>query len=223
LGIGTNVSKRTPYQPNSVERKENASDQDHLGLERLIFFSDAVFAIAITLLALDIRLPIGGEAPSNAQLLDQLLGAWHKYLAYIISFLAIGSFWMAHHRRFQFIKRYDRGLLMLNLLFLMVIAFVPFPTSVISESGNRTATIFYALTMTVAGLMLTAIWWYATRHSRLTDAHLDAQQRRRQLVALLLTVALFVLSIGLAFLDENLARFWWLLVLPISRYGQRRW
>jgi uncharacterized membrane protein len=130
---------------------------------------------------------------------------------------------MAHHRRFKFIKRYDRGLLMLNLLFLMVIAFVPFPTSVISESGNRTATIFYALTMTLAGLMLTAIWWYATRRNRLTDPHLDAQQRRRQLVALLLTVALFVLSIGLAFLNENLTRFSWLLVVPISRYGQRGW
>jgi TMEM175 potassium channel family protein len=215
------MSKKPHRQPHSAEGRENASDQDQLGLERLIFFSDAVFAIAITLLALDIRLPASGEAPSNAQLLAQLLGAWHKYLAYIISFLAIGTFWMAHHRRFQFIKRHDRGLLVLNLLFLMVIAFVPFPTSVISESGNRTATIFYALTMTVAGLMLTAIWWYATRHNRLTDPHLDAQQRRRQFVSLLLTVALFALSIGLAFLHENLARFSWLLVVPISRYWQR--
>jgi uncharacterized membrane protein len=215
------MSKKARRQPHAAEDKENTFDQDQLGLERLIFFSDAVFAIAITLLALDIRLPIGGEAPSNAQLLDQLLGVWHKYLAYLISFLAIGSFWMAHHRRFQFIKRYDRGLMMLNLLFLMVIAFVPFPTSVISESGNRTATIFYALTMTLAGLMLTAIWWYATRHNRLTDPHLDQQQRRRQLVALLFTVTLFALSIGLAFLSEDLARLSWLLAVPISRYGQR--
>jgi uncharacterized membrane protein len=215
------MSKKARRQPHAAEDKENTFDQDQLGLERLIFFSDAVFAIAITLLALDIRLPIGGEAPSNAQLLDQLLGVWHKYLAYLISFLAIGSFWMAHHRRFQFIKRYDRGLMMLNLLFLMVIAFVPFPTSVISESGNRMATIFYALTMTLAGLMLTAIWWYATRHNRLTDPHLDQQQRRRQLVALLFTVTLFALSIGLAFLSEDLARLSWLLAVPISRYGQR--
>jgi uncharacterized membrane protein len=73
---------------------------------------------------------------------------------------------MGHHRRFRFIKRYDRGLLTLNLLFLMVIAFVPFPTSVISESGNHTATIFYALTMALAGVMLTAIWWHAARNNR---------------------------------------------------------
>jgi uncharacterized membrane protein len=215
------MSKNAPRRPSTPEGKENASVDDHVGLERLIFFSDAVFAIAITLLALDIRLPAGVGALSNAQLLDQLLGSWRKYLAFVISFLAIGTFWVAHHRRFRFIKRYDRGLLMLNLLFLMVIAFVPFPTSVISESGNRTATIFYALTMTLAGLMLTAIWWYASRRNRLTDTQLDAPQRRRQWVGLLLTVALFVLSIGLAFLNEDLARLSWLLVVPISRHWQR--
>jgi uncharacterized membrane protein len=215
------MSEKAPRRPSPLAAKDNVSGNDPLGLERLIFFSDAVFAIAITLLTLDIRLPAGMEMSSNAQLLDQLLGAWHKYLAYAIGFLAIGSFWMAHHRRFRFIKRYDRGLLMLNLLFLMIIAFVPFPTSVISESGNRTATVFYALTMTLAGLMLTVVWWYASRHNRLTDSQLGAPQRRRQFVALFLTVGLFFLSIGLAFLNNDLARFSWLLVVPISRYGQR--
>jgi uncharacterized membrane protein len=83
---------------------------------------------------------------------------------------------MAHHRKFRLIRRYDRGLLTLNLLFLMVIAFVSFPTSVISVSGNRTATVFYALTMALAGLMLAAVWWYASRHNRLTDPKLDAPQ-----------------------------------------------
>jgi len=215
------MSKKAHLQSRSAAGKERTADQDKLGLERLIFFSDAVFAIAITLLALDLRLPGGGESPSNAQLLAQLLGLWPKYLAYLVSFLAIGTFWLGHHRRFRFIRRYDRGLLTLNILFLMVIAFVPFPTSVISESGNRTATIFYALTMILGGLMLTALWWYASWHNRLTDPGLDARQARREFVPMLLTVALFVLSIGLAFVDENLARFSWLLVVPISRFGYR--
>jgi uncharacterized membrane protein len=220
LRVGS-MSKNASRRPSTPQGKENPSADDHLGLERLIFFSDAVFAIAITLLALDIRLPAGIGELSNAQLLHQLLGAWHKYLAFAISFLAIGSFWAAHHRKFRFIKRYDRGLLILNLLFLMVIAFVPFPTSVLSESGNLTATIFYALTMTAAGLMLTVVWWYASRHNHLTDSHLDARQRRRQFVGLALTVGLFALSIGLAFLNKDLAKFLWLLIVPISRYGQR--
>jgi len=215
------MSKKAHLQSRSAAGKERTADQDKLGLERLIFFSDAVFAIAITLLALDLRLPGGGESPSNAQLLAQLLGLWPKYLAYLVSFLAIGTFWLGHHRRFRFIRRYDRGLLTLNILFLMVIAFVPFPTSVISESGNRTATIFYALTMILGGLMLAALWWHASWHNRLTDPGLDARQARRQFVPMLLTVALFVLSIGLAFFNESVARFSWLLVVPISHFGYR--
>ena len=215
------MSKKAHRPSHSVVSRERTTDQDELGLERLIFFSDAVFAIAITLLALDLRLPSGGESPSNAQLLAQLLEIWPKYLAYLVSFLAIGTFWLGHHRRFRFIRRYDGELLTLNLLFLMVIAFVPFPTSVISESGNRTATIFYALTMILGGLMLAALWRHVSWHNRLTDPGLDARQARRQFVPMLLTVALFVMSIGLAFLNESLARFSWLLVVPISRFGQR--
>jgi uncharacterized membrane protein len=214
------MSKKPLLQTNPAARRKNAIEQEELGLQRLIFFSDAVFAIAITLLALDIRLPAAVESPSNAQLLAQLLDLWPKFQAYLLSFLAIGSFWLGHHRRFRFIRRYDRGLLTLNLLFLMAIAFVPFPTSVISESGNRTATIFYALTMTFAGLMLTALWWHASRHNRLTDPGLDARSIRRQFVPLFLTVALFALSIGVAFLNANLARLSWLLIVPIARCAQ---
>ena len=215
------MSHKARRKPGRSEGKEDHPVRDDLGLERLIFFSDAVFAIAITLLALDLRLPGGGESPGNAQLLAQLLEIWPKYLAYVVSFLAIGTFWLGHHRRFRLIRRYDRGLFTLNLLFLMVIAFIPFPTSVISESGNRTATIFYALTMILGGLMLAALWWHASWHNRLTEPRLDARQARRQFMPMLLTVALFVLSIGLAFLDETLARFSWLLVVPISRFGYR--
>jgi hypothetical protein len=79
---------------------------------------------------------------------------------------------------------------------------------------------YYALTMTFAGLMLTALWWHASRHNRLTDPGLDARGIRRQFVPLFLTVALFALSIGVAFLNASLARLSWLLVVPITRYAQ---
>ena len=91
------------------------------------------------------------------QLLLLALGLRHSYLAYAISFLVIGIFWSAHHRKFRYIRRYDSGLVMLNLLLLMVIAFVPSPSSLLAESSNRTATVFYALTMMLAGLLLAAI------------------------------------------------------------------
>jgi uncharacterized membrane protein len=157
-----------------IQGGERSAQQDQLGLERLIFFSDAVFAIAITLLALEIRLPAGAGSYDDVRLHAQLVGMWQEYLAFMISFLVIGTFWMAHHRKFKLIVRYDGRLMMLNLLLLMVIAFIPFPSSVLSSNPDRTATIFYALTMALAGFMLAAIWAYASWKNRLVDAALAA-------------------------------------------------
>jgi uncharacterized membrane protein len=214
--------KESPKSISPTEKEPEFPEQDHFGLERLIFFSDAVFAIAITLLALEVRLPAGVEAFNDAQLFASLLGMWQKYLAYIISFLVIGSFWNAHHRKFRFIRRYDATLRILNLLILMVVAFIPFPSSVISESGTRTATIFYALTVMLVGLLYAALWWYAARHDHLIVAHLTTQQRRREFIAPLTTVSIFFISIGVTYLNINLARFLWLLALPISSIVYRR-
>jgi uncharacterized membrane protein len=193
---------------------------DQLGLERLVFFSDAVFAIAITLLALEIRLPASAAELSSAQLLAELLGMWHKVLAYMISFLVIGSFWLAHHRKFRFIRRYDSGLLMFNLLLLMVIAFLPFPSAVIAEHGDRVGTIFYALVVLLEALLWTGLWGYAARHKQLIDPHLNARQRRRLIAGPLMTVAVFAASIGLAFIDADLAKLSWLLVVPVALYAR---
>jgi uncharacterized membrane protein len=190
--------------------------QDQLGLERLIFFSDCVFGIAITLLVLDVKIPAGAEAFNNDQLLTTLLGIWHKYLAYLISFLVIGSFWISHHRKFRVIKRYDNGLLLINLLLLMMIGFIPFPTAVISENANRTATIFYAIIMVLNGILVSILWWHAARNNHLIDAHMTQHRRWREAVGPFATTTIFLLSIGIAFWDENLARLSWLLFLPAS-------
>lgn len=136
----------------------NAIHTDRLGLDRLIFFSDAVVAIAITLLALEIRLPPSAGQLSNQELLRQLVDIWPSYLGYVVSFLVIGAFWIGHHRKFRLIQRYNSRLLFLNLLMLMTVAFIPFPTAVLSEYGNRTATIFYALAVAVVGLTSALVW-----------------------------------------------------------------
>jgi uncharacterized membrane protein len=188
--------------------------EDHLGLERLVFFSDAVFAIAITLLVLEIRLPEVSRELSNAELLSQLLALWRKYMSYVISFFVIGSFWQSHHRKFRYIERYTDRLLWLNLWWLMVVAFIPFPTAVLSEYGNRTATIFYALTMTVAGLLSAALRWYAVRGNRLVNDDFDNYVRQRGFVKSLVVPLIFLFSIGLAFLNDDLAKFSWFLIVP---------
>jgi uncharacterized membrane protein len=196
--------------------------QERIGLDRLIFFSDAVFAIAITVLVLDIHLPAGGDIADNHQLLLMLTGLWPKYFAYILSFWVIGLYWISHHRKFLIIKRFDNRLLRLNLLLLMVIAFIPFPTAVMSENGNRTATIFYSLIMAFGGLLVFSLWWHAVRNHNLIDAHLDRQFIRREVAAPLATVGMFMLSIGIAFINENLVRLCWMFLIPVSLYLNSR-
>ena len=198
----------------NLERTKVYNDES--GLERLVFFSDAVFAIAITLLALDIRLPVDAAELDNHQLWINLLNIWPKYLSFIISFLVIGNFWIAHHHRFRAIVRYNTRLLLLNLLVLMSVAFIPFPTAILSESGNRTATIFYALSISMTGLLSALLWRYASRENRLTAADYDPAIARLNLLSILTTPAVFGLSIILAFLSPELAKFSWILTAPAA-------
>jgi uncharacterized membrane protein len=99
--------------------------------------SDAVFAIAITLLVLDIRVPEIPERLVVEQLPQRLYELRPKYLSYVLSFVVILMYWMAHHSTFRAIRCYDRVLIWLNSLFLMCIAFLPFPTSLLGEYGDH--------------------------------------------------------------------------------------
>lgn len=210
-------NKSKPMPEKSIAPSE-ASLQ--LGLDRLVFFSDAVFAIAITLLALEIRLP-AGDFTDDAALWGALLGMTDAYLAFAISFWVIASFWLGHHRLFLHVRRYDDRLLLLNLLLLMLIAFVPFPTTLISNYGNRTAVIFYASTMVATGLMMALIIAYASGRGRLIDASEGGAWRQRGLTRALAVVLIFGLSIGVAFFNADWAMYSWLLLVPISVWKRR--
>ena len=122
-------------------------------LERLTFFSDAVFAIAITLLVIEIHVPRLGVADDQAYLaaLHELMPS---FMGFILSFLVIGALWAAHHRVFGLLADYDSGLVMPNLLLLMVIAFMPFATALMSANPlARVPELFYAGTLLTAGLL----------------------------------------------------------------------
>jgi uncharacterized membrane protein len=185
-----------------------------MGMERLVFFSDAVFAIAITLLALEIRLPEDIGHASNTELLHGLLSIWPKYLGYLISFLSIGNFWIIHHRQYRYIERYDTRLMFINMLILMAVAFIPFPTSVISENGNRTATILYALNASVVGLLSALLWVYASYKHRLVAHDMEPAMVRRGVLRNLIAPVIFLFSIGLSYIDVDLAKLLWILIAP---------
>ena len=183
-------------------------------LDRIVFFSDAVFAIAITLLVLDIRVPEMPERLVDEQLPQRLYELWPQYLSYVLSFLVIVIYWMAHHRIFRAIKRYDRALIWLNSLFLMCIAFSPFPTSLLGEYGNhQLAVVIYAANLALASLLLTGVWWYASSEHRLVDEDLDPGMIRAYRMRGLMIPLVFLISIGISFFSVNAALYSWMLLI----------
>lgn len=146
---------------------------------RLEAFSDGVFAIAITLLVLDIKVPPSGVAVGRA-----LLNLWPSYLAYAVSFIVIGAIWINHHAMFERVTRTDQMFLLLNILFLMLIAFLPFPTAVLAQALHDRAneplvTAFYGGTLTVIGLLVNIKWRYAAHNHKLLRSGLSAEEIRR--------------------------------------------
>ena len=142
----------------------------HRDTSRLVAFSDGVFAISITLLVLEIRPPT-----DTRNLLHGLIDLWPSYLAYALTFLFIGQVWVNHHVMFDHIRAADRVVLLLNILLLMVVAFLPFATSVLAEAmrsghGQRTAVVFYGVAFDLTALTFNAVWQYARRHRLLSKA-----------------------------------------------------
>ena len=191
-------------------------------LERIIFFSDAVFAIAITLLVLDIKVP--ARSPSLRKdyvptwLGHALLGLGSSYFSYVISFLVIGAFWAAHHRIFRYITGYDGPLIALNTLLLLCVAFLPFPTAVLGEYGDtRIAVVLYASVLTATEFFVLLIWSYACRGRRLVSPHIDPKLVRAHTIRAAATVFLFLLSVPAAVVSIPLAQLCWLLTFVLPR------
>ena len=208
-------------------------------LQRAIYFSDAVFAIAITLLVLDIKLPEVSEEQLRTELPSLVLGLTPEFLSFVVTFLVIGFYWLAHHRMFHYINRYDGRLLWINILFLMSVAFLPFPTSVLSNesttldfdeaslsvqvllfaygsSGSEQfAVAFYAGSVAVTGLLLSWLWWYATSGHHLVVDYLAPRLVSFFLLRALVPSLIFVLSIGISLISADAATLSWLLI-PIT-------
>lgn len=134
-------------------------------LERTIFFSDAVFAIAITLLIIEIKVPEIIRPVTEQKLADALATAFPKFIGFIVSFFIIGLYWTIHHSIFGYLIRYTHRLLWLNLLFLFWIVLMPFSTSFFSEyfiELKKTPVIVYTINISCLGLMNYFLWRYIT-------------------------------------------------------------
>ena len=133
-----------------------------LRMSRMEAFSDGVFAIAITLLVLEITVPSDSEGDFLRAVLDQ----WPSYLAYVVSFATVGAIWLAHSAMSEFLDHADVWLMRINLLLLLLVSFLPFPSRLLAESfghrdAGKVATTVYGLTLLSATLAMSAMWRYA--------------------------------------------------------------
>jgi uncharacterized membrane protein len=173
---------------------------------RLEAFSDGVFAIAITLLVLELKIPDG-----NGHLARSLVHEWPQFAAYITSFFVIGIMWVNHHSMFRNIVRSDRILLFLNLLLLLWTTLIPFPTALVARylgQGGHDASVaeaLYSANLTLAAIAFTMIWVHAVRGGRLIRAPLPPAEERRSIARFSIGTFLYAPLILVSFLQAALA------------------
>jgi len=168
----------------TAKRKRRASraSGEHLSeTARLETFADGVMAIAITLLILEVKVPHIGPDGSLARALGR---QWPSYAAYVVSFLTIGIIWINHHHMFGLIERANNTFLVLNVVFLMAIAALPWPTALVAEhlqdaDHRTTATVVYGGLMVVIAVMFNVVWRYAAAGGRLLPEGVDRGELER--------------------------------------------
>jgi uncharacterized membrane protein len=201
----------------------DGSTAHHSDTSRMEAFSDGVFAIAITLLVLEIGVPHVGAGESLGEAVRHL---WPSYFGYVVSFLTIGVMWINHHAMFKDIDRQDHTLLVLNLLLLMGISFLPFPTAVVAaymrdSSHQLTAALTWGVTLFVISIAFQALWLYASIDRRLIDEHVSDARLRVRTRRYLPGPLMYAAAIGLAFVHPwislalyGLYALFWLLPIP---------
>jgi uncharacterized membrane protein len=172
-------------------------------IERMILFSDAVFAIALTLLVIDLKVPeISKQTVTDGKLLDALNELIPKFFGFSVSFVFIGSFWIIHHRMFGYVVNYDRKLLVLNLVFLFSIVLMPFSTAFFSAFFLRilkTPYIFYASNILFLSVMNTLLWRHISNPKNKLSEDMDPRVVRYHLVRSIVMPFMF-LSCFLAYM-----------------------
>jgi uncharacterized membrane protein len=197
------------------------------GNERMTAFSDGVFAIAITLLVLELHVPTSVPPAGLIALVPEFLP---RLAGHVITFAILGIYWVGHHNMFLHIKRHDRTLLWLNNLFLLFVAAMPFPTGLIVQHPyDRLAVIVYAGTLVCAGLSLELIWLYATHRRQMVSHDIDPELVTFVHRRVLLAPMIYLLAIGVSFASIMAAKVLFVVVAvayilpnPMDHYHHRQ-
>ena len=167
---------------------------------RLEAFSDGVFAIAITLLVLQLHVPAGDH------LWHQLKEEWPSFAAFFVSFWVIGIIWVNHHGVLDHLARADRGVLYLNLLLLFTVVFIPFPTALLAEhlksgADEEVAAIVYSIAFLAMSLVYGVLWTYITSRKQLLGVELTDEQIRRASIRFQIGTPFYALQLAMAFIS----------------------
>lgn len=185
-----------------MKTRTNSRTSSVLSTSRIEAFSDGVFVVAITVLVLNLQVPQLVSAEVSRGLLPKLVELWPKLLSYALSFEIVGIYWVAHHNTFHYIQRSDRTLLWLNILLLLCIVLLPFPTALLGQyPEQQISVIIYAGTLVLTGLVFQLLWWYATSGYRLVDREIDPLLVRRATRRNLMAPLIYLLTMGISFLS----------------------
>src|SRR4249919_281933 len=176
---------------------------------RLEAFSDGVFAVAITLLVLDLNVP-GGD-----HLWHQLKDEWPQFASFFVSFWVIGIIWVNHHGLLDHLKRTDRPVLYLNLLVLMTVVFIPFSTALMAEhlksgADEKVAALVYALAFLAMGIAFNLFWAYIVKHRRELGVEIPDEEVRRMSVGFMIGSPIYVVAVIMAFISPAVV----LIIIP---------
>lgn len=205
-------------------------DRTEFQLERLILFTDAVFAIAITLLAIEIKLPEMEGRPTDAQIWEQLVRLIPKFIGFLTGFAVIALYWMAHHRIFRFMRNYNPKILWLNILFLLFIVLMPFSSGLFSSYATVKAPFtVYAVNIVLAALAQVWLMRYLANPAHGLIYPADATHPDLDWWRPLVPAAGFLLTlVVMQFVSPNswltfFTPFLLLLTIPLSKLYQRRY
>lgn len=182
-------------------------------VERLIFFSDAVFAIAITILVIDLKVPMVPENATEQQFLTELGKQIPQLLGFVMSFFLIGIYWTAHHNIFGYVINYSKRLLWLNLIFLFTIVIMPFTTAIYSEYSVTEGHLklispyaIYVFNICFTGIMNFILLTYTTNPKNKISEYVPENYAKYGKIRSLITPAIFLLSLLVCFFDPGTGR-----------------
>ena len=173
-----------------------------VGSDRQKALADGVFAIVMTLLVLELGVPVVTGTSINSSLAHGLLEMWPEFLIYVLSFMVLGIFWLMHHAIFDTVRYYNTSLAWINIVFLMFVSLIPFSTALFGEHGaERMTALFYGGNLVLLFITLVSLWGYSTSLGRLTEGEIDQRFVRGGKLMGIVYIILILITMGISFVS----------------------